>query len=230
MKTGPVRLGSVAVAMVVATGVAALAPKRAEASVCAMSDVTMQIGSTSYPITACADAVAQGAGPSVETNNLNTAFGTNYTFLSKDDPASPGSDITNTAINGIDIWVSSTTNGTAGSWTLNWADTNGSSPVNLPVELSLIVGLFGGNNGAGYLIPNVILPDGPYSAQGSFAITFTNAGNATPIISHLDLLGGTVVQATQTTMNDGTVPEPASLSLLGMGLIGVAGTRLRQRR
>ena len=66
---------------------------------------------------------------------------------------------------------------------------------NLPLLIDLDVALFGGNNGSGYLLTNVLLPISPNSGTGTFDINFVNNGGQQPTISHLLLAGGNARRA-----------------------------------
>jgi hypothetical protein len=182
----------------------------AHATLCAPSDLSLTIGSTTYAPTACRDAINNG-NPTQETANLNAAFGTAFSYLDKSDDVGQiyqGLSFTVTAPQVVD-----------GAWTVAWADTNGNAPLNLPVTMSFEVGLFGGNNGAGYELTNVLLPITPNTGSGTFDIDFLNGGGQMPMLSHLTLTGVLVAS--------GPVPEPMSAALLGVGLMGLAWVRRR---
>src|SRR5215470_17333796 len=108
------------------------------AAPCATTDVSLTINGTAYVPTACADSVAQGGGPTSETTSLNTQLGhAGFVYLdSSDDAGTP------TGLGGIQFTVTATT-GNSGTWTVTWTDTSGLP--NLPYQIDLEVGLFGGN-------------------------------------------------------------------------------------
>jgi hypothetical protein len=197
------------------TALVALNVQPAQATICAFSDVSLTIASTTYTPSKCGDSVNNG-DPTQETANMNTSLGTTgFVYLDKSDDASGA------GIGGITFVV--TAPGTSsGSWTVTWTDTNGAVPLNLPIKLDLEVGLFGGSTGADYLLTGVTLPAVPNTGTGSFDITFTNRGGQNPDLSHLTLTGG---NATGTTT---PAPEPLSISLLGAGLVGLGAVRRRR--
>jgi hypothetical protein len=181
------------------------------------SDVSLTIAATSYAPTICADNVANG-DPTQEAASLNSALGTTgFVYLDKTEGA-PGP-----TLSGIDFTV--TAPGTnSGTWTVAWTDTNGSTPLNLPITIDFEVGLFGGNNGSGYFFDNVLLPISPASGSGTFDINFTNHGGQQPDLSHLTLAGGNAAHVDPPV----TATEPASMAILGLGAVALG--LLRRRR
>jgi len=190
-----------------------LIAQQAEAAACLTSDVTLTIGATLYNPISCADGVAQGGGPTAETNSLNAQLGTSLVYLDKSDDAG-----TPTGLGGV-TFVVTASGGNIGTWTVAWTDVAGLP--NLPLVLDLGVGLFGGNNGSGYLFSSVLLPISPSSGSGTFDINFLNNGEQQPDLSHLLLAGGNVGTPTN-------VPEPATLGLLGIGLASLGLLRRRK--
>src|SRR5882672_4451227 len=176
-------LRSAGIAVLVAAGPMLIA-QQAEAAACLTSDVTLTIGATLYNPISCADGVAQGGGPTAETNSLNAQLGTSLVYLDKSDDAG-----TPTGLGGV-TFVVTASGGNIGTWTVAWTDVAGLP--NLPLVLDLGVGLFGGNNASGYLFSSVLLPISPSSGSGTFDINFLNNGEQQPDLSHLLLAGGNV--------------------------------------
>ena len=205
----------------------------ANAAACSPSDVSFTIGSTVYTPTSCVNnAFVSNSNPATETTELNTAFNNNpaFQFAAKDDGTSQ-------TLLGIKFTLSAqTTNqaGTLGTWTVTWTDTNGpGNPLDLPISISMDLGIDGGSTGDGYAFSNVILPITPNTGTGNFNIVFTNNGGQNPALSHMIIDVGQEVGINQQCTGNTCVvdaPEPSTLSLLGLGALAMIGfTRLKLR-
>ena len=211
----------------------ALAPAPVQAgpsiapSVCGLSDVDLKIGVTTYHPTQCRADLQIGGGnsnPGSERDLLNTAFSTNFSLIGR---AENGGSVPQPALHGIQFTLSTVSIGaTTGTFTLAWADTNGLVADNLPITIDFALMVNGGSNGDGYLFQGVTIPITPTSGTGDFLVTFHNNGGNFPGLSHLTLIGGNDVGINPVIVD---TPEPATLAVLGMGMIGLGAVRRRRR-
>ena len=197
-----------------------------------LSDVSLGVAtapaSQSYSASNCYGHFDPGnSNPTNEASALNMIFGTTAGSQELYYLDGTGGAPSPTGLGGITFTVSIAgggQDGAVGNWTLAWTDSNGVIPQNLPVYVDLAFLLNGGNNNAAYLLSSVLLPISPTLGNGTFDIQFLNRGGQQPSVSHLTVAGRIV--AVPTIIE---VPEPATTTMFGLGLMSLCLLRRRSR-
>lgn len=226
-------------------------------SLLSLNDVTLTISSPPDPqfkASNCyGDFDTQNSGINAQTDAVNAIFGASsgpnqLVFLAKHEEGEPSSSGSSDGLDGIvfEILTDGGEDGAAGTWTISWKDTNGSDPANLPLLVDLVALLKGSDNSAAYLLSSVLLPLSPTTGEGSFDIEFfINGGKQCedsdyhqydgykkkekecdtkqPSLSHLTLFGRIVSRTIE-------VAEPATMTMFGVGLMGLWTLRRRWSR
>lgn len=120
---------------------------------------------------------------------------------------------------GIDWILAGAANARSGAWSLSWSDP--SSPLKRALALDLVVILKASERFAAYRFNGESFASASSSGSGAWQVSFRNAGNQIPKLSHLSIWARIAPVA---------VTEPGTLGLLALGLIATAAVAARGRR
>ena len=157
-----------------------------------------------------AAALLSGNDSTSSINALGGSFDVGaWTLLDKTDDSA-------TQIEGVTFTISA--NAAAGEFTLSWDSTG--TP-GLPLIMDFVFVDKAATNYGAYLFEDELFTSNPLTGTGTFNISWTNNGGNTPNLSHISIYGH-AVQSTD-------VPEPATLSLIGLGLLALGITRRKKQ-
>ncbi len=153
--------------------------------------------------------------------NLLGAFGqSNWTDVVKADVVDGFSSASDTGTFGGYGFLLTTTVGKTGTWTL---EVTSGTP--LPAYFDIVGALKGGTGYALYLFDDQKVEA---TNSGSWTITFDNNGGNIPDLSHLSIYMRAGEVPNGGGGGGGSAPEPGSIALLGLGLLGMAVVRRRK--
>ena len=145
-------------------------------------------------------------------------WGGDWLFVVKDDtaggPASTGS------FEGVNFSLSAAVDQISGSWDLSWSG-------DLPQTFDIVGTLKAATGWAAYKFDAITFPTSPTTGTGTFSIAFENRGGNNPELSGLSLFMRTAPNGGDDDLEQ--IPEPATIVLLGAGLLGLVGIRRRLR-
>lgn len=136
---------------------------------------------------------------------------------------------TNNPIGDITFSLTAGIGSDEGTWTLTATDSDPNVDPNLPLYLDFAATLKGGNELAFWFFDD---REVDLTNAGTFKIVFTNNGDNTPGLSHMDILwryGEEPENPPPPPPPPQEVPEPGPLALLGLGLTGLWVIRRRKQ-
>lgn len=138
------------------------------------------------------------------------AWGSDWTLLTKDETAGWATFM------GIAFDLDRT-GARSGTWTFTAYDPDITAPLNLPIELDVVVVLKASNRYAAYFFDDAVF-DG--SDGGAWSVAFLNGGGQIPDLSHMSFY----VRVDEDGGIPSAIPEPGAyaLFLAGLGLVGFA--------
>ena len=210
----------------------ALTSSGAYAANCAVTEVYLG----GFSATACSGYGASG-NPTAELNNLNaiTAFnspiyGTDIfqqVFTTHDTAPGNGSG----SFNSLGLSITNMGIGAGpNTFTLSWSDPDTINAPNLPYYIDLVFSFKAGKNNnssdagiAYFFFDNFLLTNNPFSTDGGYNLIVNKD------LSHNGLYARAGKQP-DSQIPGLPVPEPSSVALLGIGLLGFAAQQLRKKQ